>query len=632
MRATHTNQKLIKDALKMLQIEHLTLGIFDQSFPSFPDEETGWGTPYSRAGFDFINFFKKIGINTIQLGPQGKVSKTDISPYNSTIFADNPLSISLWRISQNYPWLFSPDEASGLAEQCTGFRHRVNSESAWNATNYLLSKVTSRYLKSRSDNEFTQNVFKFLGAQSDFSVNWFERSSTFELLTEQHQTDDWAQWPEADRNLYLDHENAPAQKSIEKLRLSRNETFYRFTIGQFLLHQQHNEFRSAVHNLGIKLYGDLQIGFSHEDVWAWRSCFLSEYLMGAPPSRSNPDGQPWGYPVLDPNQFGIEGKQHGAALRLIEARIDKMFSKFDGLRIDHPHGLICPWVYKRSTDDPFLAVQNGARLYSSPNLPDHPALSNYSIVSSEQLNKDPSYPRYGENWVTYLTPEQIERYATLIDVILKRAQLSGADRSDILCEVLSTWPLPLKEVMNNRKLGRFCVTQKADPENPDDIYRRENTNPSDWIMAGNHDTKPVWRLAMEQQGSQWYKSRARLLAHQFSSSDTQKETIYSTLLNNPNKFSELMFAELFLGPAQHVFIFFTDLLGIKEVYNKPGIIDQNNWSIRIPSDYYDRYVVQSKNGEALNIPRCLALAIRSRYRQSEEALQLSNKLDPDTIY
>jgi 4-alpha-glucanotransferase len=51
---------------------------------------------------------------------------------------------------------------------------------------------------------------------------------------------------------------------------------------------------------GLKLYGDLQIGISAKDAWAYQGLFLDNYLMGAPPSRTNPEGQPWNYPVLDP--------------------------------------------------------------------------------------------------------------------------------------------------------------------------------------------------------------------------------------------------------------------------------------------------------------------------------------------
>ena len=254
-------------------------------------------------------------------------------------------------------------------------------------------------------------------------------------------------------------------------------------------------------------------------------------------------------------------------------------------------------------------------------------LRKYALVKKEQLNSDPSYPRYGDHWIQFLTPEQIDRYATVIDVILERAKAFGASKSDILCEVLSTWPFPLKEVMLKRGLGRFCVTQKADPDNPDDIYRRETTSPQDWIMVGNHDTKPIWRLAIEKQGTPWYRARASLLASQLSQSQQQKESLLNEMMKNPCKFCEAMFCELFLGPAQHVFVFFTDLLGIKEIYNKPGITNSDNWSIRIPPDYYHRYAVQSKNGEAFHIPRTLARALRVRFPAKADAIDLASKLD-----
>jgi len=629
MNTLNTNLKLIKDALSMLEIKHLSLGIFDQSFPSFPEEEIGWGSPYSEGGIDFLLFAHNIGINTIQFGPQGKTSRSDISPYNSTIFSNNPLSLSLSRLSRQYPWLFTPDEAMLLAEKCSGFRHRANKDNAWMAIDHLHSTMYKRY-RERVKNDLKPKVDLFLQQMVQNPVNWFERDSFFQALTAHYHSDDWRQWENIDQNLFFspkeELEKTNARK--EKIRTERAPVFEVYALSQFLLQEQHQQFRELSRQYGIKIYGDLQIGFSHQDVWAWRSLFLPEYLMGAPPSRSNPEGQPWGYPVLNPALFFSSNGQTGPALKLIEARIDKMFSRFDGIRIDHPHGLVCPWVYKNISDDVFDAVQNGARLYSSPDLPDHPLLKDYALVKKEQLNSDPSYPRYGDNWIQSLTDEQVDRYATVIDVILERAEAVGASKSDILCEVLSTWPLPLKEVMLKRGLGRFCVTQKADPENPDDIYRRENTSAQDWIMVGNHDTKPIWRLAIERQGTTWYKARASYLASQLSQSQKQKESMLNEMLGNPNKFCEAMFCELFLGPAQHVFVFFTDLLGIKEIYNKPGITNSENWSIRIPPDYYHRYVVQSKNGEAFHIPRTLAKALRVRFPAKTDAIDLASKLDP----
>ena len=80
--------------------------------------------------------------------------------------------------------------------------------------------------------------------------------------------------------------------------------------------------------------------------WAAQAFLMREYRMGAPPSRTNPEGQPWNHAVLDPAQLVVAGPdgtpQAGLALRFLRARMDKMFAELDGVRIDHPHGFVCP--------------------------------------------------------------------------------------------------------------------------------------------------------------------------------------------------------------------------------------------------------------------------------------------------
>ena len=98
--------------------------------------------------------------------------------------------------------------------------------------------------------------------------------------------------------------------------------------------------------------------------------------------------------------------------------------------------------YRADDPDPFRAVRHGARLYSAPDLPDHPGLRRFSLVRPDQLNRDAGYPPFGDDHVKDLLPEQIERYAVLIDAVLESAKCTGRRPDDILCEVLSTWPTP----------------------------------------------------------------------------------------------------------------------------------------------------------------------------------------------
>src|SRR5205814_2337784 len=141
--------------------------------------------------------------------------------------------------------------------------------------------------------------------------------------------------------------------------------------------------------LGVALYGDLQIGLSHQDVWAWSARLLSGFRMRAPPSRTNPSGQPWSYAVLDPARYA------SAAVDLVRRRMGKMLQEFDGL----------------------------------------------------------------------------------------------------LCDGLSAEPYAVERELAGHGLGRFRVTQKVVLDDPADAYRSENAAPADWMMAGTHDTEPVWRVA-----------------------------------------------------------------------------------------------------------------------------------------
>lgn len=59
-------------------------------------------------------------------------------------------------------------------------------------------------------------------------------------------------------------------------------------------------------------------------------------------------------------------------------------------------------------------------------------------------------------------------------------------------------------------------------------------------------------------------------------------------------------------------IFFADLLGSREIYNRPGTIAPENWSMRIPPDFADAWERASREGRALDLPSALATAIRAR--------------------
>ncbi len=624
---------LIDSALRLLGIRRFALAIHDASFPSTPEEDIGRGSPYSRGGLEFLRFARSLGFNAVQLGPQGRTTRNDPSPYDSCIFSKSILSLAALTLAEDnhLEGVVSPSDLNGLVSRAESGRRdmdsdRVDYAKAWDVSHGLLEIAHTRFRDiQRTASSLPAAFQRFCATQRSAPVDWFERDCVYEALARTSGINDWSLWGRQsgyllalDQRLYCPKpgDEVACKRRITQVSETSEVTIERFAFGQFLLHMQHERMREEARNLGLLLYGDLHIGCSHQDWWAWRSLFLDNYRLGAPPSRTNPEGQPWGYPVLDPRRMGKTGPDGkvipGPALDFIRARAGKLLAEFDGMRIDHPQGLVCPWVYRADALDPALAVRNGARLFSTPNRPDHPELRQFSLVGADQLNPDPDYPRYGDEHVRDLLPEQIERYAVVLDAVLESAKCAGRRSNDILCEVLSTWPTPLKAVMKQRGMGRFCITQKADPHNPNDVYRPENTSTNDWIMVGNHDTKPLWLVAAERRPSEWLRDRSLLLAHRLIPDLERRHEFAAQIVSDHHLFCEAMFAELFLGPAQNVSVFFADLLGEERLYNQPGTVGEHNWTLRVPGDYRAQYSRRLRRGGALNIGRALALALDAR--------------------
>src|SRR5436305_13525745 len=86
---------LVRRALEALGIRRLLLGVHDAALPGNPADDAGRGAPLSRGGLAFLRFAHELGFDGIQLGPQGKTSEIDASPYDGALFSRSTLSLAL---------------------------------------------------------------------------------------------------------------------------------------------------------------------------------------------------------------------------------------------------------------------------------------------------------------------------------------------------------------------------------------------------------------------------------------------------------------------------------------------------------------------------------------------------------
>lgn len=614
----------VRAALSALGIRELALATHDSSLPMAAEEDIGRGSPAADEALRLFATASALGFTAIQLGPQGETSAGNASPYDATAFSRNIESLAwtpLVRGDDDIRLLTAEGLARWVSERPAGSETRVRHESVYTQQRRRLDVVHQRFRALLDDGspaaaKDARALAARLARFTERHGAWLERYALYDALALEHGCDHRSGWPATgagalDRRLWEPDAGPAAVRRRAELRARHAERIAGYTFGQLLAHEQHEAVRRRTRALGLRLLGDLQIGLSDRDHWAWPEAFLAGYRLGAPPSRTNPDGQPWGYPIFDPDRYhGSDPSTPGPALALLRLRLAKLFSEFDGVRIDHPHGLVDPWVYRSDDPVPLHAVQNGARLFSAPGLPDHLALARYAIAGPNDLRTGAL--RWADDWVARLSPAQVDRYAVPFDVLIATAREHGFGAEDIACEVLSTLPLPVAKVLARHGLGRFRVTQKASPDDPRDGYRSEHARPEDWIMIGTHDTPPIWQLVERWSRDGSAPARAARVAERLATDEGERARLTDAFVRDPGLLAQGHCAELFASRARQVLVLLTDLVGIDESTNAPGTISEANWSLRLPTSWRRDYADRLERGRALNLPGALAMALRAR--------------------
>jgi 4-alpha-glucanotransferase len=609
----------VADALAVLGVDRLVFGIHASAFPAGA-MDVGYGSPHSEAGRRLLGFVNGIGFNTLQLGPGGQISDHDLSPYDGTSFARNILCLDLEALcDERFGTLLARADLERIAASEAGDPTRAAPARARRAVSQALDRAHAGLSRLRAERP-GHPLFAELSSFEERAQPWLELDALFEVIAERQGHDDPERFDPGVRALFEDSEAGRQRR--RSLRPGLAAPLERVELAQLAAYVQAVGFRDAARELGVAVFGDLQVGWSSRDRFLRRAAFAEGWLLGAPPSHTNPDGQAWGYPLLDPDQLD---HAESTARRIFALRVHEILATHDGLRIDHPHGLVCPWIYRAGAADPLLAVQRGVRAFEAPDS-DSPDLRRWAIARSTDLDPGVTVP-WEDDRVGELGEAQIERYARLVDVVLETARELGLPRDAIALEVLSTCPTPLARVLARHGLGRFRVAQKADPEDPADVYRPERAEPADWVMLGNHDTPPILAVTERWRAEGKAEAHARRLVERLVPEPNERRGAIARWSATPGALAHALLADLLLSDARNVLVYFTDLFGESEPFNRAGVVHPENWRLRLPPDFGRVYGERRAQGRALDLEAALALALRARRAKSDLVVALEARTD-----
>ncbi len=619
------SKSIIREALKVLGKKHFAFISHANSFPAEYDKNTGFGTNNSTAAKHLMDFLSGV-FTDIQLGPSGKTKSIDASPYTGTIFSNNPLFIDLEQLTAG-EWhnILSIDTYKRICQ------NNPNKDTNRTAYSYIFN-LQEEALKEAFENFKNADCPELKAKFEDYkqkNVFWLEKDSLYEALTVEHGCDYWPMWKsETDKALFNpqnDEQKEKYQLRINELKQKYSDVIEYYSFCQFVISVQNEKSREYARSKGLKMIADRQVAFSDRDNWAYQAYFLKGWCLGCPPDYFSQDGQMWGFPVMDPEKLFNKDGTLGEGGVLMKELYKKMFTENPGgVRIDHMVGLIDPWVYVSGKKP---KIEEGAgRLYSSP---EHPVLSRYAIAEMKDLNNKVEADK--EERILSLTDEQIQKYGRLVEkIVIAAAKEVGLDKDSIVCEDLGTLTMPVVSVMKKYDLQGMKLIQFVVPENPEHPYRCKNINPRSWAMVGTHDNEPILMWANATVNTEAGYLNGKNLAEDLypDSSAEEKEQIAVRISKDAPFLAQTKFVELFACKAENIQVFFTDFLGLYDVYNRPGTSGDKNWSLRIPDNYEEVYCQNLKEGKALNLPLILKLAIEARgHKFASQNAQIIEKLN-----
>jgi 4-alpha-glucanotransferase len=281
---------------------------------------------FGPAAYEFIDFLAAAHQGVWQLLPLNPVGMGN-SPYSSTsVFAGNPLLISLERLAER-GWI----DAARLKD-LNDADGAVDFDAARAGKLPLLREAAQNFLQHGRDGDREQ--YRAFRNQNAW---WLEDFVLYDVLKQRHGGASWRQWP---RELVHREPQAIATAHRElaaELDCAR--------VLQFAFFEQWSALRRACHQRGIRILGDVAIFVNYDsaDLWTHPDVFRldgelnPEVVSGVPPDAFSATGQLWGNPLYRWDVLRSRGYEWWVQ------RMRWALDSCDLIRLDHFRGFESFW-------------------------------------------------------------------------------------------------------------------------------------------------------------------------------------------------------------------------------------------------------------------------------------------------
>ena len=527
-----------------------TAGVLCPVFALRAPDDLGIGDTASVR--ELIDWAARSGLRLVQLLPINAIGG-DNSPYNAiSSVALEPLTLDL-RPSR-LPDLLPADSEQILARyDLDALRSGpVQYDHVRALKNALLTQAFETLTASASERRAAFDAF--CTAES----SWLPDFCLFRVLMEEHGHEDWTSWSDDFNTAAKARDWLAQQLGSTQHRLD----FHAYT--QWLAYQQWEEVRDYARSVGVKLMGDVPFGINYcsADVFFHPEQFILDWCGGAPPETYFKDdlfvqkwGQNWGIPLYDWPTMKADGYAWW------RQRIQKLCIVFDVFRIDHVLGFYriysFPWRPQRNAEFLPLTPEEAAELTGGrlPHFIEHDDESDESKAANLA---------------------QGDLYLRMI--------LDAAGGSEVIAEDLGTVPDYVRPHLLSLDIPGFKISHWEDDGNGHAVQGKDYPECS-FTTYATHDHQPMkthWDQRCREADSQAEETRAmanRELRFLTEFAHLWEREGHWTPYNDGIR--RALLEGLFASNSRYAVFMITDLFGMEDRFNVPGIAGAMNWSARL---------------------------------------------------